>query len=161
MPPRKMKKIEYRNVTPGETIFLTIERTERNPEGRPIMVSPSKSVFLNEDDIEFYKNDARFVRGRIRPAGVDTVLAGDIQVRDDMSDLEIQVFIEKMETAKVLGNKLKPLASITTVSGILDQCKKQDKPYSLIETCLRKLNTLSKGMSIEIKNAKKDEKKED
>jgi hypothetical protein len=156
----KIKKVEFKNVTIGETIFITTGRNDRS-EGRPTRVDPGKSAFLTPDDLDFYRDDPRFVKGKIRKAGLDTILAGDIKVRDDMSDIEITVLVEKTKDARSLGNKMKPLTSITTVSGILDACKKQDKPFSFIETCLRKLNTLSDRMEIDIKNMKKDEKKED
>ena len=155
----KIKKVEYKNVTIGETMFITVGRTD-NSEGRPFKVEPGKSAFLTPDDIDFYKSDKRFARGKIRKAGLDTILAGDIKVRDDMADIEITVLVEKTKDARTLGNKLKPLTSITTVSSVLDACKKQDKPFSFIETCLRKLNTLSDQERIDVKNAKKEEKKE-
>jgi hypothetical protein len=155
--PAKLKKVEYKNVTDGETMFITVGRTDLR-DGKATKVLPGKSVFLNPDDIDFYKEDVRFVKGRIRKATIDTLLSGNIEVRDDMSEIEIQVFVERVTSAKSLGNKMKSLTSITTVSGILDQCKKQDKPYSLIETCLRKVNSLSDRMEIDIKNMKKDAK---
>lgn len=160
MTAKQIKKVEYKNVTPGETMFITVGRNDRS-EGRPFKVDPGKSAFLTPDDIDFYKTDKRFVRGKIRKAGLDTILSGDIKVRDDMSDIEITVLVEKTKDARTLGNKIKPLTSITTVSGLLEACKKQDKAFSFIETCLRKLNTLSEQVRIDVKNAKKEAKKEE
>jgi len=152
-----LKKKEFKNCSKSEIMFIECE-------GKPVSVIPGGTVWLTEDDIKKQKyqyKDKRFIDGRIREVGPDTILSSDIVVRNDMSELEIKLMIARLNSAVDLAQKIKRLTSVATVASIMDECKKQDCPYSYIETCLRKLRNLQDDLEIQIKNAKREERRKE
>lgn len=159
---KQQKRIEFRNTTENEIIWVTRGATVIK-DGLPFKVLPGKSVHLTEEDVRIQKDeteDPRFTDGRLRRADkLDTLVASEIKVRDDMSELEIKMVVEKAISLKSLALKIRQLTSIATVNAFMDECEKQDKPISWLKSCLKKVNSLSDQLQIKFKYQERDNKK--
>ncbi len=164
MPTKPLKRIEFRNTTENEIIWVTRGATDMK-DGNPYKILPGKSVHLTEEDVRLQVTefeDPRFTDGRLRRADkLDTLVASEIRVRDDMSELEIKMVVENAISIKSLALKMRPLTSIATVNAIMDECEKQDKPISWLKSCLKKVNSLSDQLQIKFKYQERDNKKQE
>ena len=86
------KIIEYRNVTERERMFLEIfgDETEREIK----QVAPNETVYLSDKDIRKYKDDVRFLEGRIVPVGSEQEVASTHEISDIMTPNQIKFFIK-------------------------------------------------------------------
>ncbi len=160
--PKQPKKIEYRNTTEHEIIWIDKGATPIK-EGRPYRVLPGKSVHITEEDYNILVvegEDKRFTEGKLRRADkLDTIVASEIIVRDDMSELEIKMVVENAISLKSLALKIRQLTSIATANAFMAECEKQDKPISWLKSCLKKVNSLSDQLHIKFKYQERDNKK--
>lgn len=132
-------RYEYKNVS-GVIQFLSY--TDDNGERIPIQLRPDQTVWFTEQDLRRYKRDERFVKGRIVPL-IQVSSESEMKSAENiMTDLQIQFFVQFHSTAKTLEMHMRKVTSITTLARIRDECKRQDKPISFIDTVDRRIERL-------------------
>lgn len=148
----KEDRIEYVNTTDKVDIFISQTSEHEKDKVIGVKVSPGKSVFLTQEDINRNKREsgAIFSKGLLRKAGlIDKDLLKEINVRDEMSELEIREFVKRSESVSVFGTKLRKLSSTNTLELVLGETKKQNKLYNFIKSVedrLQKLNDEQEAM---------------
>jgi len=149
------KIIEYRNVTERERMFLEIFGDEAEREIK--QVAPNETVYLSDKDIRKYKDDVRFLEGRIVPVGSEQEVASTHEISDIMTPNQIKFFIKNTETSEALKEKIKDLRSRETVRRLLIEAKSQDRSYSFIVSLEDKLKEVEIYNEKQEKKEKKDE----
>lgn len=156
------ERVEFVNTTETTIIWVEHGATE-SKEGRSRAVKPGESIFFTEEDIRIQEKEdknAFILDGRLRRVGKNReLIPSQIKIRDDMSALEIELFVKNTADAKALGTKMRYLTSMGTANAIMAECEKQDKPVSFIRSCLKKVNSLAENKRVDLKNRDKDEKK--
>jgi len=140
---KEEETFEYINTTNGEgmrkeTMAFTMEN------GRTKFVKPGKSVFFTQKEIDEHlaDEDRRFLDGRIRARDVSEDALKNIKASDTMSEMEIEVLVRDAENSKSLAGKLARVNSIPTLATFKKYVEKYDKPVSILNVVLNRLNKL-------------------
>lgn len=109
-------------------------------------VNPGESVFFTEEELRINKMNGpnHFLDGRLRPADSEAGSAALIQVKNDMSLLEIQKYIEKVELIETFKSDLKEVTSLNTLNLMKQHVKNFNKTidfYMAIEERIRTVET--------------------
>ena len=137
--------IEYINTTKGVDVWLDSSSDyDKNPV--PVCVKPGKTVFLTAKDYKRNKrqSSAIFTKGLIRPATATKDQLISVDVRDSMSEPEMEAFVKNTNEIKLFGSRLRKLMSINTLDNILEITKKSNKTYNFIETVERRMAKINK-----------------
>ena len=143
--PKDEATTEYINTTKGVDVWLD-QTTDYDKNPMPVCVKPGKTVFLTAKDYKRNKrqSSALFSKGLIRPATATKSQLVDVDVRDSMSEQEMEVFVKDTKEIKLFGIKLRKLMSINTLENILEITKKSNKTYNFIETVERRMDKINK-----------------
>lgn len=146
MPKKKKTEetIEYVNTTKAEPIWIDVS-TEYSDLPEPFCVRPGKSVHFTKEDILRNKRQSStyFSDGKLRPATATKTQLTDVDVRDEMSEQEMEAFVKNIEEIKTFGVRLRALSSINTLENIMDLTKKYNKTYNFIETVERRMDKIN------------------
>lgn len=142
MPKKKKNEetTEYVNTTKGAPLWVDVS-TEYSDLPEPFCVRPGKSVHFTKEDIlrNIRQSSTYFSEGTLRPATATKSQLSHVDVRDAMSEQEMESFVKKTEEIKIFGSRLRKLMSINTLENILDLTKKYNKTYNFIETVERRM----------------------
>jgi len=142
--PKKEETIEYVNTSKGVPVWIDVS-TDYDDKPVPTCVKPGKSVHFTKADILRNKRQSStfFSQGLLRPATATKAQLTDVDVRDQMSEKEMESFVKNSEEIKVFSVRLRPLMSINTLENILDLTKKYNKTYNFIETVQRRMDKIN------------------
>ncbi len=138
-------KIEFINTTKAILVWLD-QSTDYADKPIPVGVKPGETVFLTKKDYERNKrqSSALFSKGLIRRATASKNQLVDVDVRDAMSEPEMEAFVKNTNEIKLFGSRLRKLMSINTLENILEITKKSNKTYNFIETVERRMEKINK-----------------
>ncbi len=141
--PKKEEKIEYINTTKSVPVWIDVS-TDYSKLPEPVCVKPGKTVHLTKDDILRNKRQSStfFSQGLLRPATATKTQLTSIDVRNEMSEQEMEAFVKNTEEIKIFGSRLRQLSSIHTLENIMDLVKKGNKTYNFIETVERRMDKI-------------------
>jgi len=131
--------IEYKNVTQNELMWLEIFGEE--PKRHALQLKPDETVFLNQKDLRYHKNDKRFLAGKIVPVGSAKDMMSTNTLSDIMSDDQIHFYIKNTDDLKTLKNHLSVVKNKTTLERLLRESKKEEhnKSYNFVTMIEKKL----------------------
>ena len=121
---------EYINITDTENMFLQVYGQEDKIQ--QIQVKPRGTVWLNKKDILHYKNDPRFIMGRIIPLDEKGVQEQVKTATNTMTNLQVENIIKISKSIDDLLSRMKKVTSIVTAKRFLNIIKKLDKPNSWV-----------------------------
>ncbi len=141
--PKKEEKIEYINTTKSVPVWIDVS-TDYSNKPEPFCVKPGKSVHLTKADILRNKRQSStfFSQGLLRPATATKSQLHSIDVRNEMSEQEMEAFVKNTEEILVFGSRLRTLSSINTLENIMDLVKKENKTYNFVETVERRMDKI-------------------
>jgi len=141
--PKKEEKIEYVNTTKSVPVWIDVS-TDYSDKPVPECVKPGKSVFLTKTDLLRNKRQSStfFSEGLLRPATATKAQLNSVDVRDEMSEKEMEAFVKNTEEVLVFGSRLRKLMSINTLENVLDLTKKYNKTYNFVETVERRMDKI-------------------
>lgn len=125
--PKKKTKIEYINTT-NFTIWL--DKYNIKGDGlEGLAIEPGKSAFLTPEEEEMNKTNSPsyFLQGQLRIADAGDGALVEIKVRNDMSQLEIVKYVERIEDIEVFREEIQTLTSINTIELVIEEVKKSNK----------------------------------
>jgi hypothetical protein len=144
--PRKKEDIlvEYKNVSKNETMYFEIfgDETERVM----VKLNPGDIAFFNAKDIRRYKNDVRFLEGRIVPLNSEQDYSNTNTLENIMSDIRIEYFIKNVNDIELLEKQLENITNTNTVERLLNKAKEVSnlKTYAYVLLLENKLKELYK-----------------
>lgn len=145
MPKKKKneKTTEFVNTTKAAPVWVDVS-TEYSDLPEPYCVRPGKSVHFTDEDILRNKRQSStfFSQGLLRPATATKAQLTSVDVRNEMSEQEMESFVKNSEEIKVFGGRLRKLSSINTLENILDLTKKYNKTYNFVETVQRRMDKI-------------------
>ena len=146
MPKKKKNEetTEFVNTTKSAPVWVDVS-TEYSDLPEPFCVRPGKSVHFTKEDILRNKRQSStfFSEGLLRPATATKAQLTDVDVRNEMSEKEMEAFVKNTEEIKTFSVRLRALSSINTLENILDLTKKYNKTYNFIETVERRMDKIN------------------
>jgi ethanolamine utilization cobalamin adenosyltransferase len=138
--PDELILTEYKNVTEKELIWMEIYGED--DKLHPVSLLPQKTIFLSERDIRKYRDDQRFLEGRVVPVGSEQEIILTKNASDIMTDEQIHYFIKNVLSAEELNSYLDKVNSISTITRMIKEAKEQDKSYSFVSLLDKKMEEL-------------------
>lgn len=136
----ELLRYEYKNVS-GTIQWVTY--TDEFGDLVPTRLDPNKTVWFTEPDLRRYKKShPRFQDGSIVPVSNDPGKVSMTIAENIMTDIQLEFFVKNCETSKLLEVRSRKVTSLTTLARIREECKRQDKPVSFIDTIDRKIEKL-------------------
>ena len=148
----KEERIEYINTTGSVDVWADYQ-TDYSDKPEPICIKPGESVFFTKADELRNKRQSKeiFTNGLLRRAGLTKDIVSEIDVRNEMSEIEIREFVKRSSVIKVFGSKLRTITSLNTLALILSQVKEQNKTYNYIVAVEKKVNKIEEEQESFIK----------
>lgn len=120
----------------------TINITVLQDNGKPKTIKPGESAWLSENDIRHQEKDSFFREGLMRKAQAGKPVPHVIEVRDSMTEGEIEKFVKDTETTQLFGKNLANLDSKNTLKRVTEEVFKQNKPARFLQCIERRLEKL-------------------
>ena len=145
MPKKKKNEetTEFVNTTKAVPVWVDVS-TEYSDLPEPFCVKPGKSVHFTKEDILRNKRQSStfFSQGLLRRATATKAQLTSVDVRNEMSENEMEAFVKNIEEIKIFGSRLRQLSSMNTLENIMDLVKTNNKTYNFIETVQRRMDKI-------------------